>query len=329
MLCYDPIPWLMAQEGQPAVRARRLLGLHREGDEEVVRALERELAREQLAGGSFENSPMKTAGVLNLLDDLRAGGSERLIARGASYLVSVLESQPGYEGAGSVVPGSLRIPWDLCGFFGPYEDRNRPEVVMQGAREMNFYRQYEPLLGPKSPVRGVRRSSLDRAGPSSCYAWGLIPLAYIIEALNRAGYTHDERLRPAINALLGAQRESGGWCRNLGGSLDCTLHAVRALGAHAKLRGSDHAERALEFMRVAQTGALDGSAMRWWRGSNLFAAIQAAVAFDSPIAREIIRDTLGVVTARQRRNGTFGGPCRIERVTAVLVAKRTVEAARE
>jgi hypothetical protein len=319
----------MAQEGSPATRARRLLGLHRESDGEAVCALEGELAREQLADGSFGNSPMKTAGTLNLLDDLRAGGSETLIARGASYLLSLLESQPGYDGARNVRPGSPRMPWDLGGFFGRYEDRNRPEVMVQGAREMNYYREYEPLLGPKSPIRGVRRSSLDRPGPSSCYSWGLIPLAYAIEALSRAGYAHDERLRPAMNALLGAQRESGGWCRNLGGGLGCTLHAIRALGAHADLRGSDHAERALGFMAAAQFGALDGRSVRWWRGSNLFAALRAVAAFDSPVAGEIIRDTLEVVAARQRGNGTFGGPCRIERVTAVLVAVSAVGPAEE
>jgi len=71
MLTYDPIPWLMAQEGMPVVRARRLLNLDREGDEKVVRAIERRLAGNQLGDGSFEQSPMKTAGVLNLLDDLK------------------------------------------------------------------------------------------------------------------------------------------------------------------------------------------------------------------------------------------------------------------
>jgi len=317
----------MVQQGLPAVRGRRLLGLHREGDAEAVCALERALARDQLAKGSFEGSPMKTAGVLNLLDDLQASRSGELIAAAVSYLLSVLESQPGYEGATDVRPCSLQTPCDLCGFFGPYEDRNQPEALARGAREMNFYRQYEPLLGPKSPVRGTRRSSRDRPGPGSCYAWGLIPLAYTMEALCRAGHAHDERLRPAINAFLGAQRESGGWCRNLAGSPSCTIHAIRALGSHPDLRQSEGAERALGFMRAAQRGALDGKAMRWWRGSNLFAAIQAIAAFDSPIAHEIIRDEWEALAARQRKNGTFGGPCRIERVVAVLVAAEAVSTA--
>ena len=173
------------------------------------------------------------------------------------------------------------------------------------------------------------RSSLDRAGPSSCYAWGLIPLAYTVEALCRAGYAQDGRLQPALNALLGAQRESGGWCRNLAGSPACTLHTIRALGSHHGLRHSEGAERALAFMRAAQRGALGGTAKRWWRGSNVFAALQAVAAFDSPIAREIIRDALEALVPRQRKNGTFGRPCRVERVTAVLVAVRAVESAQE
>ena len=153
MLDYNPIPWLMTQKGLPAVRARRLLGLHCDGDEEEVSELERSYAGSQLRDGSFQQSPMKTAGILNLLDDLRASGSKGLIASAASYLISVLQSQPGYGQAGDIKPGSLRTPWDLCGFFGPYEDRNDPEVMIRGAQEMNFYREYEPLLGPKSPVR--------------------------------------------------------------------------------------------------------------------------------------------------------------------------------
>ena len=192
---YESILWLMKQKGLPAVRARRLLNLRHEDDAESVRQLERKLASTQSQDGSFEQSPMKTAGVLNLLDDLKATASEKLITAGVSYLISLLESQPGSERARNVKPGSLQTPCDLCGFFGPYEDRSLPEVMAQGAREMNFYREYEPLLGPKSPARGVRRSSFDRAGPASCYSWGLIPLSYIIETLCRAGGVHTQRLQ--------------------------------------------------------------------------------------------------------------------------------------
>jgi hypothetical protein len=312
MLTYDPIPWLMAQEGLTAIRARRLLGLTRAGDEEAVAVTVRELAAEQRADGSFEDSPMRTAGVLNLLDDLRADDAGAVIAGGTSYLFSVLESQRGYARTKEVAPGSLTTPCDLGGFFGPYEERGRPEAMAHGAREMNFYRAYEPLLGPKSPVRGVRRSSLDRAGPASCYSWGLIPLSYTVEALCRVGCARDERLRPAINALLGAQRESGGWCRNLGGHPSCTLHGLCALGAHPDLRGSEHAARALELLRAGR------------KGLNAYALLQVCAAFDLPVAHEIICDVLATLAPRQRKNGTYGTPCRVERVAAVLVAARAV-----
>jgi len=323
LLTFDPVPWLMAQGGLSAIRARRLLGLHREGDTETICALEGELSGTQSSDGSFEHSPLKTAGVLNLLGDLKAGGSQELVAGGVSYLFSVLEAQPGYERARGVKPGGLRTPCDLCGFFGPYEDRNRPEVLVWGAREMNFYREYEPLSGTKAPVREVRESSLDRIGPASCYSWGLIPLSYTVEALCRAGYAHDERLEPAINVLLGAQRDSGEWCRNPGGHPNCTLHALRALGAHPELRRSVQAERALKCLQTAHGAA------SWWKGSNLFAAIQAVAAFDLPIASEIIREGLAALAPRQRRDGTFGGPCEVERVAAVLAALRALGAASE
>lgn len=318
MLPHDPTPWLMAQEGLGALRVRRMLALEREGDEPAARALVNELSIAESREGLFADSPMKTAGLLNLLDDLCAGGTEGLVSAGASYLVGVLESQPGYERARGVAPGSLRTPCDLAGFFGPYADRGRPEALARGAQEMNSYRQYEPLLGPKTPVRMARTSSLDRAGPASCYSWGLIPLCYTLEALCRAGYARDERLRPAINALLGAQRESGGWCRNLGGHPGCTPHALRALGAHPDLRYSPQAERALRF--VYTTAGLRAG----WRGASLFAMLQAVAAFDLPLAGEILRDALAALEGRQRKDGTFGGPCEVERVAAVLVAVRAI-----
>jgi hypothetical protein len=288
-----------------------MLGLHREGDADIVHALESRLSAAQAPDGSFEQSLMNTAGTLNLLNDLKVTGPEKLIAAGASYLISILESQSGYDRARDVKPGSIRTPCDLFGFFGPYEDRSQPEVLERGAREMNFYREYEPLIGPKSPVRSVRRSSLDRVGPGSCYSWGLIPLCYIIESLCRAGYAHDERVQPAVNALLGAQWDSGGWCRNPGGGSVCTIHAVRTLGSHPELKSSTYAERMLKFMRSSG-----------WRGVNVYGGIQAIAAFELPIAREIIRGKLPDILSRQRQNGTFGSPCKIERVTAVLIALR-------
>lgn len=126
----------------------------------------------------------------------------------------------------------------------------KPDVVALSAREMNFYREYEPLLGPKNPVRDVRKSSFDRVGASSCYLWGLIPLCYTIETLCRAGYSNDERIQPAINILLGVQRESGGWCRNLGGHPNCSIHAIHALGSHPELRQSTYAERAIRCIQA-------------------------------------------------------------------------------
>jgi hypothetical protein len=324
MLNHDPVPWLIAQEGLPALRARRHLDLHRKGDTEAARALEAQLAAAQRPDGGFEDSPMRTAGVLNLLDDLQATRSEGTISRGAAYLFAVLESQPGYAQATAIAPGGLETPCDLGGFFGPYEDRNQPDVMAAGAREMNAYREYEPLFGPKSPVREARRSSRDRAGPSSCYAWGLIPLSYTVEALCRAGHARDERLQPALRALLGAQRARGGWCRNLGGHPTCSLYAIRAIGAHPELRQSEYAARALDLLRRVQRGEL-GSTSRWWSGSNLFAAMYAIAAFDLPLARQMLCDSLATIAPAQRRNGTFGTPCRVERVAAVLLALRACD----
>ena len=313
MPMHDPVPWLMKQEGRSAVRARRSLGLERAGDELCVLEVRRELAASQLPDGSVDGSPLKTAGVLNLLDDMRAPDCRDLADRAVGYLVSVLEAQPGYERARRVKPGSLQTPCDLGGFFGLYEDRSIPRLMAQGAAEMNTYREFEPLLGPKTPVRGAPRSALDRAGPPSCYSWGLIPLTYLVEAICRAGYAMARGVAPAVNAVLAAQRASGGWCRNLGGHPSCTLHALRALGAHPRLRQSVYAQRALQFMRTS------------WRRGSVFSTLHAVARFDLPVARQLLTDMLSDGAARQRSNGTFGTPCRVERVASVLVAKRSLE----
>jgi hypothetical protein len=307
MLNYDPVPWLIEQEGLSAVRARRLLDLHSEGDEQTISTLECAFAKSQSHDGSFDQSIMKTAGILNLLNDLKSEDLEKIIAKGVLYLMSVLESQPGHELAQNVKPGGLATPLDLCGFFGRYENQRQPDMMALGAREMNFYREYEPLFGPKNPVRDVRRSSFDRVGPSSCYSWGLIPLCYITETLCRAGHSHDERLQPAINILLGVQRDSGGWCRNLGGHPNCTIHAVRVLGVHPELRQSHYSERAIKRLQEIPH-------------SNVYATLQVLSRFDLPIAKEVIHDILANIIPRQRKNGTFGADLKIERVVAVLLA---------
>lgn len=325
MLTYDPVPWLMKQEGTSAVRARRSLGLNREDDVEASKVLEEGISRSQLPDGSFDSSPMKTAGILNLLRDMQARGSDVVMERASTYLMSVLQSQPGYGQAESILPGTLDSPCDLGGFFGPFEDRDLPEVMVNGAKEMNFYREYEPLLGPKSPVRSVRRSNLDRAaGPGSCYSWGLLPLSYTVEAVCRGGFHADPRLKPAVNALLGAQDRSGGWCRNPGGGFSCTIPAIRALGSHPELRAGREAEAALHYLRAHRSRSESKAGSRW-RGSNLFSALEATARFSSPAAKEIIADALSVVTQQQRRNGTFGTPFPIERVAAVIAASRTLE----
>jgi len=174
-------------------------------------------------------------------------------------------------------------------------------------------------------VRSVRRSNLDRAaGPGSCYSWGLVPLCYTIEAVCRGGLHADPRLRPAVNALLGAQDQSGGWCRNPGGGFSCTIRAIRAVGAHPELRAGREAEAALHYLRAHQSRSGSRAGSRW-RGSNLFSALHATARFGLPVAKEIIVDALSVVAQQQRRNGTFGTPLPIERVAAVIAASRTLE----
>ncbi len=242
-----------------------------------------------------------------------------MVAGGSAYLFGVLASQPGYARGSEIEPGSLRTPCDLGGFFGPYEDRGRPDVIAAGAREMNALREFDPLLGPHSEVRSVRRSSLDRAGPGSCYAWGLVPLSYAIGALCRAGHALDERLQPALHALLGTQRQGGGWCRNLGGHPHCTLHALCALAAHPSWRHGTSAERLMGRIRDARRGDAQGLAA-WWQGARLFAALQATVDLNLPVARQLVRDGLEVIARGQRKDGAFGGPCAVERLAAVLWA---------
>lgn len=323
MLPYDPTPWLMTQQGPAAVRARCILGLNHPDDPSAVDETIASLAARQDSAGSISGSPLHTAGALILLADLNSEHSSEIICAASEYLLAVLAAQRGHAKASEITPGSLTTPCDLGGFFGPYDRRDEPEVLAGGAREMNALREFAPLLGPQSPVRAVRRSRLDRAGPPSCYSWGLVPLTFIIEALCRSGFAGDERLAPALAALLGAQRTTGGWCRNLYGHPDCSLHALRALAAHPDLRDGEAADRLLTFYRWTQTPE-GGPLVRWWRGNKLYAALQALAAFDHPAARECIRFGLESIAPRQQRNGTFGTPHRVERVASVLVAQRAV-----
>lgn len=306
----DPLPWLLAQTGDVAVRARCALGIAGIADLRRAREIAEKYTAAQCADGSFDNSTMKTAGIALLCSDLRVSDSPG--RRAARYLLDVLMRQPGYERARMLSPGSLRNACDLCGFFGPYSDRGLPDAVAMGAREMNVLREFDPLLGPKTPVRSERQSPLDRVGPGSCYAWGLTPLCYAIEAVCRAGLAGDARLPPALNALLGAQRESGGWCRNQDGHAACTLHAVRALGAHPQLRESAYMAKALVFFHTA------------WRAQRVdaFAALRALVAIPTSLAREVIADLLAAIFPRQRRDGSFGPPASIERVAVVYAAAK-------
>jgi hypothetical protein len=204
-----------------------------------------------------------------------------------------------------VAPGALTEPLDICGFFACYDDRSRPEELARGAGEMNHYRRCEPLLGPKHLVRSKRRSAFDRVGAPSCYSWGLLPLAYTIEALARAGLARDARLSPAINVLLGVQRRSGGFCRNLGGHRNCTLPALSALGALPQCQRSPYAERALECVHA------QAARIAPWK------LLRAIGDIDLPLARRMRRELVHAVAREQKRDGSFPDPHALHKALAV------------
>ena len=64
----------------------------------------------------------------------------------------------------------------------------------------------------------------------------------------------------------------------------------------------------------------------WWKGSRKYALLQAIAGFALSMTRQIIGDALATVAGEQRRNGTFGTPCRTERVVAVLLAVKKMAA---
>ena len=51
MLKHDPIPWLLSQEGQDAVRARRSLGLECQDDDKVAQHIVRRMTRSHSTAG--------------------------------------------------------------------------------------------------------------------------------------------------------------------------------------------------------------------------------------------------------------------------------------
>ena len=104
MLKYDPIPWLMRQEDEAAVRARCALGLAREGDDTIARKVVTRFANSQLPKGSFDRSPMKTACVVCLLADLAPELSADVMSRAGEFLFGLLAAQPGYRKADRMRP---------------------------------------------------------------------------------------------------------------------------------------------------------------------------------------------------------------------------------
>ncbi len=82
---------------------------------------------------------------------------------------------------------------------------------------------------------------------------------------------------------------------------------------HPQQRRSKYAERALGLVRRASIGP------------NSFATFQAVATFDLPLARDILRDALGGIAPRQKKNGTFGTPHRIEKVAAVLAVVKALK----
>jgi hypothetical protein len=121
-----------------------------------------------------------------------------------------------------------------------------------------------------------------------------------------------------------AARPKPCWGRSLGGALPCTLRALRAVGAHPRLRGSKYAGAAIAYVQRARR---QSGGRPVFKGRMALAMLQSLAAFPVPAAFEIIRTTLTALAPRQRRNGTFGGPQRLQRVVAVLVALRSVEEA--
>jgi hypothetical protein len=53
--------------------------------------------------------------------------------------------------------------------------------------------------------------------------------------------------------------------------------------------------------------------------------LQAVSAFNLPIAHEILRETLACIAPNQYKNGTFGTPCRVERIAAILLALESLQ----
>lgn len=86
MIKFDPVRWLRAQAGETALRARRKLGIQVESDSSAAAACVNSLRQQQEQDGSFANSPMKTACVLNLLDDLDIPDAHDTIQAGADFL---------------------------------------------------------------------------------------------------------------------------------------------------------------------------------------------------------------------------------------------------
>jgi len=69
----------------------------------------------------------------------------------------------------------------------------------------------------------------------------------IIKALCRSGYAEDEEIKPAVNSLLGAQRQTEGWRRNLSG------HPIYSTAVRGGIESLSEPSKSQEALKQAQS----------------------------------------------------------------------------
>jgi hypothetical protein len=263
--------------------ARASLGQPGPGDPELVGALLDRLRAEIRADGSVGGAIVATAWRAHELMDLAVGskaGVEPLIR----WLLA-LQGRVGAFGKGCDRPRHARRVCEhfVIGFFAaaPPEQRLTPITLPNG--------------------------KVFRAEPAARFAISCLAL----RAALRAGHQARPMIQQHLQSLVRLADQWTEW--NGYFAPDVILSGLHALA----VAGPDYREvvgRLVDLVAASQ--APDGS----WSNADLFHALEALLAADTPAAQESVRRAVPALLSRQRVDGTFGATAQQERAMIGLMA---------
>ena len=271
------------EQTRQGLLARSALGQPGKSDAELANALISRMRAEIRGDGSIGGTVVATIWRAHELMDL-APGSAAVVAPLITWVLA-LQGKPGAFGEGC---DRLRHSQRVCehyviGFFAPAPPEQR----------------LAPITLPNGKVF--------RAEPAARFAISCLGLRAVL----RAGQQNRPMIQQHLQSLVRLADQWTGW--NGYFAPDVILSGLHALALAGPVYG-EMVGRVVDLVRANQ--AADGS----WPNADLFHALEALLAADTPPARESLRRAVPALTARQRADGTFGAMAQQERALIGLQA---------